>query len=188
MTRFPFLKNIEEAWRSVIQEDYDTHRVLSERTLQAALWTKLKGHAKSQFIFIEPRVYFPADQNGKRRYVVPDIVVCREKSVIAFIELKFAPRGMPDVRNDIDKLLELYVTKSQIQLVLPRFLGIALKEHTYRITEQTQFVLGCISNRPRRGLSSFLEMVKETKLKGRACVLLAETTKDQACVVSCARV
>ena len=188
MSRFPFLTQIELAWKDVIQDDYDTHNVLSERTLQAALWAKLKGRAKNQFIFIEPHVYFPVDKSGKLRFVVPDIVICRAKLVIAFIELKFAPRGRPDVSEDIAKLLDIYEAKDSIELNLPRFLGIKAKQHTYRITDRTQFVLGCIGNREPGGLSSFLHIVESTKLKGRACVLLAETAENHACVVKYKRV
>ena len=188
MSRFPFLAKIESAWRSSIEGDYDNHKVLSERTLQASLWAHLKDLAQSQYIFIEPRIQLPANAGERPRFVVPDIVVCRAKSIIAIIELKFAPRAKPDLTNDLKKLLALYSGRAQIELVLPRFLGVKVKDHAYRITEQTQFVLGCVSNKPPRGLSSTFESIQSTALKGRATVLFAVTEEDRACVVSCKRV
>ena len=184
MARYPFLTHIEAAWTKSIEEDYDKHTILSERALQASLWAHLKNKAKGQFIFIEPKIQLPPLGDEKPRTTIPDIVVCRGRSIIAVIELKFAPRGKPDFKADIVKLQSFYANKSTIELALPRFMGIKVKDHSYKITNRTQFVLGCICNKLPSGLDSFLEGIENEALKGRFAVLMAETIEGKECQLS----
>lgn len=180
MQRYPFLKQIEESWHGAVS-DYNEHKVLSERTLQASLWSHLQSKADQQYIFVEPRLKLPNTEQGKPRHIIPDLVICRSKSVIAVIELKFMPRAAPNFLADIKKLRSIYVERASIQLHLPRFMGISAKEHAYKITDKTQFVLGCISNKPPTGLASFVDGIEESGLKGRAAILLGETSAGTKC-------
>jgi hypothetical protein len=187
MQRYPFLKQIEESWCDTVS-DYNGHKVLSERTLQASLWSHLQSKADQQYIFVEPRVKLPNTEQGKPRQIIPDLVICRSTFVIAVIELKFVPRGAPNFLTDINKLRRIYAERDSIQLHLPRFMGISTKEHTYKITDKTQFVLGCIGNKPPSGLASFKDGIEESGLKGRAAILLGETSAGTECKAMTERV
>jgi hypothetical protein len=77
---------IVKAWRLTICKDYAAERINSERSLQAALWSRLnttlseKLPPKSRRMFIEPRMTVA----GKALY--PDIVICNTRQVIGIIE------------------------------------------------------------------------------------------------------
>ncbi len=100
MEKSELLKCITKAWKDCV-EDYKLHRINSERSLQASLWSKLVTELSLDKypIFIEPGLKI----KGKGK-VFPDIVVCDDKSVIGIIELKYQPRALPGWEKDIDTL------------------------------------------------------------------------------------
>ncbi len=183
MSRPPFLKHIEQAWTESIESDYDSHAVLSERTLQASIWAKLRAKANGQYIFIEPKIYLPPIHGNLSTHVIPDLLVCRGESVIAVIELKFTPRVKADLRSDIQKLRKVRDAKEPLSIELERFRGVQAKAHKYRTTESTQYVLGYVSFGVPRGLSEFLAGLSDSTLAGRLTVLGALTQNElTACI------
>ena len=75
---------------------YDTGYCVSERGLQAALYTELKCEFPKKSIVVEPRW-------GKHN---PDMVIVGGDEITDIFELKFVPHAYPRFHYDIDKLLQ----------------------------------------------------------------------------------
>lgn len=122
---------IAEAWSLCINEDYAAQRINSERSLQAAVWSRLKGILpETRRMFIEPRMIV----TGKVRQVrYPDIVICNTRQVIGIIELKYRPRTRAAWRKDIDKFRSIADSKTGITVSNERYRGVEANSHTYTL-------------------------------------------------------
>lgn len=137
--RKPLKKRMENAWRKCIEEDYNSRRINSERSLQAAFWFRLnqmlnsKGKAARQ-IFIEPHFLI----NGKPFY--PDLVVCNSRRVIGVIELKYQPRTKPKFEKDFGTMQNLSENRAVLKISNERYLGPDVSAHEYRFSKDVVFV------------------------------------------------
>ena len=93
---------IISAWETTIENEYKQVLINSERGLQTYLcFHLLRAFEKDDVqrrIFIEPNLKIDA----VTRY--PDLVICNSREVIAVIELKYTPRGLPKAEKDFDTL------------------------------------------------------------------------------------
>jgi hypothetical protein len=129
---------IVRAWRLTIIEDYEF--INSERSLQAALWSRLnkalaeKLPPKSRRLFIEPKI------TVKRKNFHPDIVICNTRQVIGIIELKFKPRAAASWRNDLKKFRAIAGCKTRIAISHDRYRGIARRNKPYTLAKTVLYV------------------------------------------------
>ena len=132
-------KQIREAWRQSITEDYAAQRINSERSLQASVWSKLNTLLApgSRRMFIEPCMSVPG--LGKQvRY--PDLVVCNSREVIGIIELKYQPRARPKWQKDVDTFHFLATHRETISISNSRFRGVAADARVYPLASDVLFV------------------------------------------------
>lgn len=138
--RLPLRRQLWEAWKQTIREDYDKQLINSENGLQACLMNHLKrsfeDFPKKRRIFIEPRVFNSGPQ--KRRWY-PDLVICNEKEVIAVFELKYYPRGFVKWEKDLRKLNRISQLKSELYVSNTRYRGKPVDNHKYTFSPTTLF-------------------------------------------------
>ena len=116
------------AWNSSLR-DYQERRLNSERCLQASLYYFLRMHLSESYkIYIEAVVrYGEASGTKQRPKVQIDTLVCYKDEIIAAIELKYAPRGEPDVekvKKDVLSLSRISNPKrldERVSIELPRY-------------------------------------------------------------------
>lgn len=120
--RMPLRRSITEAWQSVIEKDYNPGRINSERSLQAALWSRLSRRlpAKSRRMFIEPRLSLLAAPGEAR---CPDIAICNTRQVIGIIELKYQPRVLPTWQKDVATFRWIEAHRERLSVSNLRYLG-----------------------------------------------------------------
>jgi len=130
---------IIQAWRESIEDDYSRQRINSERSLQASFWAKLIGKiGRKRRMFIEPGVSYL--ENGKRKKVFPDIVICNTREVVAVIELKFHPKALRAFTKDLQSLNSVSKHRKTINLRNSRFKGLECDSTNYKCSEQILFV------------------------------------------------
>jgi hypothetical protein len=132
-------KQIREAWRQSITDDYVAQRINSERSLQASLWSRLNTilPPKSRRMFIEPCMSTPG--LGKQvRY--PDLVICNSREIIGIIELKYQPRAKPKWHKDIDTFHFLATHRETISISNTRFRGVVADARLYPLANDVLFV------------------------------------------------
>ena len=115
------LADIRKAWRASCK-DYDGRKLNSERCLQSSFYfhlRKLLDHRDSTHtIFIEATVKLPsvaADEpsgtvEAKSKRIAIDTLICKDREILVAIELKYAPRAIPsvkDMRKDIASLFHI---------------------------------------------------------------------------------
>ena len=188
MRRPPFLAQIESAWLRTVANHYNFHQILSERTLQAAFWSQLIPHATDRYIFIEPRMTIPGDANAPTACMIPDIVICRKRSVLAIVEFKFIPRGAANVTYDLAKLERVASCTKPIVIELQRFRGPKQQKHEYVIGARCQFGVAFITNKPPLGLDAFRTRLPTSPLAGRCFLLSAHTHANMPASASAERV
>jgi hypothetical protein len=130
---------IRKAWRQTINEDYMAERINSERSLQAAFWSRLNQilPSKTRRTFIEPRLF----AIGKPRAAkYPDIVICNSREVIGIIELKYQPRGRPSWDKDLTTFRWIAKSKTHISVSNERFRGVTAGTREYRIAKHILYV------------------------------------------------
>lgn len=124
---------LQIAWHKVIDGPYRDGLINSERGLQVhfcmALLEAFGNLKSSRRFFIEPSVKV---EGQKTRY--PDMIICDTESVIAIIELKYAPRKKPGNKKDIDTLSVLAAAKADVRISNRRFRGKPLPEYRYPFT------------------------------------------------------
>ena len=132
-------KQIIQAWNESINEDYCNQRINSERSLQALFWSRLNCIlSENRRLFIEPTITITTDSGNKK--VIPDIVVCNTKEVIAVIELKYSPRAKPKFQKDIESLCSIARNREQIIISNERFRGIEKDGKKYALSNNILFV------------------------------------------------
>jgi hypothetical protein len=131
---------IIQAWNECIDEDYCNQRINSERSLQASFWSHLnKLLSRNRRLFIEPGIVIDMGKDGLKR-LVPDIVVCNTKEVIAVIELKYLPRVQARYKKDIDSLSLIAKNRKQISIANDRFRGTEKDANKYVLSKNVLFV------------------------------------------------
>ncbi|CAB3795237.1 hypothetical protein LMG28614_04131 [Paraburkholderia ultramafica] len=131
--------HLADAWESVIQSEYCTGHINSERSLQGHLFAELlqrmrNANKPSRQIFIEPRI----DLGEERRIVRPDIVICNANSVICVVELKYAPRGKAETEKDMRSIGAIAADQT-IKISVERYLGPHIPSKEYSISSTTLF-------------------------------------------------
>ena len=132
-------KQVREAWRQSITDDYAAQRINSERSLQASFWSKLNTllAPKSRRMFIEPCMSVP----GLGRQVrYPDLVICNSREVIGVIELKYQPCAKPKWRKDVETFHFLATHRETISISNTRFRGIVADARLYPLANDVLFV------------------------------------------------
>jgi hypothetical protein len=109
---------VQKAWRATCI-DYGRRRLNSERALQASFYHHLRNglypRGDDYVIFIEAKVILPAVaedlesgiQASPQQRIFVDMLVCVGDTIVAAVELKYAPRNCPDVegiRKDLESL------------------------------------------------------------------------------------
>ena len=124
-----FIWAFNTAWRKSTK-DYSDRIINSEHTLQSSVYHHLRSALRDDFrVFTEAVIQLPesvAAESEKRKIIV-DLLVCYKKEIVAAIEIKYTPRGMPatdSVRKDI---LSLSRITNRLRLIdrvsveMPRF-------------------------------------------------------------------
>ena len=158
--RSPLTRVLKDAWKVVIAKHYNAGSsspdINSEAALQAYFFSEIRRqtmHAEETGristgirVFVEPTFQF----DGKE--VVPDLVVCRGRNVIALIELKYLPRvaacSLPDIpkglKKDLTSLRRLFVSKDSSSILTfthERFSGNFEKEkEVFVVSKSALFV------------------------------------------------
>ena len=117
------------AWRKTI-EDYERRQINSEQCMQASLYRHLKNCLPTSFsVFSEAvvRLGENAISETNKQKVVVDLLICEDKSIVAGIEIKYAPRGAPDteqIRKDLTSLSHITIRRrhaDRVKIEMPRF-------------------------------------------------------------------
>ncbi|QDT70318.1 hypothetical protein MalM25_32650 [Planctomycetes bacterium MalM25] len=138
--RQPLRKLLREEWFGLIQHEYANQRINSERSLQAALWARLNARlpVRTRQLFVEPR--FSMRVGKKSNTVLPDLVICNSRTVIAVVELKYEPRKAPSLKKDLETLELLAKSGDALDLGKERYLGERPDERRYALNDHTLFV------------------------------------------------
>ena len=145
--RKPLRDALTNAWRDLIQKDYTRCRINSERSLQAAFWSRLNSCLPDHYqIFIEPMFRIAT---GTQK-VYPDIVICRHRRVVGVIEIKYLPRTFPRVTKDLRTLNGIAESRSDLTLSNKRFFGEATQQE-FRFASKPLFVWAGVHRPPKFG-------------------------------------
>jgi len=179
LPRRPLKRQLYEAWEKAIHQDYCTQRINSERSLQASFWAQLNKTLPSgrRRMFIEPRV---SRGKGYPRHF-PDIVICNTVRVIAVIEIKYMPRGLPSSDRDVEKLRYIARHRKHLHVSNVRFRGPASDSKEYPFSDDVVFVWAAVHRAPKDLYDSpeaamLSKGIKE--LEGCFLQLHAETIED----------
>jgi hypothetical protein len=130
--------------------------------LQASFWSHLNHLlSKNRRLFIEPTLSINIDEGG-RKIILPDIVVCNSKEVISVIELKYLPRGHPKYKKDINNLALIADNRDQILIANERFRGSEKDSTQYSLSKHILFVWAGV----------------HTKEKSEPCILYSSAHKS----------
>ena len=130
---------IISAWHQCIEEDYCNQRINSERSLQASFWSHINERLpRTRRLFIEPSLSIQSRSGLKK--IIPDIVVCNTREVIAVVELKYLPRGQPKHQKDIDSLATIARYRHRIHIANDRFRGSEKDATVYSLSKSILFV------------------------------------------------
>lgn len=137
-SRKPLQSQIIHSWLQCIEENYCSHRINSERSLQAALWSKLNLVLpnRNRRIFIEPRLRTNIDSNCR----FPDLVICNTRQAIAFIEIKYLPRQQPSWKKDLSTLQWVHSNQTNLSLVNNRYEGKLKNIKKYSVASNALFI------------------------------------------------
>lgn len=124
---------LENAWEAA-KHAYQNGHITSEATLQAHLFCSLRHSVPDALSFCEPVLVL-----GDGQKVIPDMLVVRENSVVAVIEMKFVPHDYPHFRADIDKLARYARHQTEYELTLDPAKG-SFSEQRYRFNESCLYV------------------------------------------------
>ena len=164
---------IIKSWSESIERDYARQRINSERSLQASLWGKLnEAIGPQRRMFIEPGISY--QENGIRKQIFPDIVICNSREVVAVIELKYHPKILRPFTKDLQSLNTISKYRKTISLRNSRFNGLEFDSKKYPCSQQILFVWAGVHrgtydeiNRPALKFEHlegcFLELHAETK-------------------------
>ncbi len=179
LPRSPLRKQLYEAWKKAIRQDYCSQRINSERSLQASFWAQLNKALPSgrRRMFIEPCV--TRGKSHPRHF--PDIVICNTVRVIAVIEIKYMPRGLPSSDRDVDKLRYIAKHREHLHVSNVRFRGPASDAKVYKFSKDVLFVWAAVHKTPRDSYESpEVSMLSQGIKELERCFLQlhAETSED----------
>jgi hypothetical protein len=130
---------IVDAWVDCVENDYASQRINSERSLQAAFWAHLNERLPAnRRLFIEPGISLCTRHGSKK--IIPDIVVCNSREVIAVIELKYRPQGPPSYLKDIRTLDLIARNRGAITIANSRYSGPKSDAREYTCSSRILFV------------------------------------------------
>lgn len=130
---------IISAWRQCIEDDYCNQRINSERSLQASFWSHINQLLPTtRRLFIEPSLTIRSRSGIKR--IIPDIVICNTREVIAVVELKYLPRAQPRYQKDIESLATIARNRKRIAVSNDRFRGSEQDATVYSLSKNILFV------------------------------------------------
>lgn len=137
---------------------YQQQLINSERSLQAAMWHELRQQFKKQNastfkIYVEPRIRLPKKGRLEARTVIPDLVICNERSVIAVIELKFSPKGAPGSRKDFATFSRMSLQHDLVKVQHTRWFGEQPVRRPYPLADSVLFVWAAVGKRTTRAAS-----------------------------------
>lgn len=136
-TRTPLRKQLSTAWRQTLTGPYQNQLINSERGLQVhfchALMREFESAGIERRLFIEPTVKLGAD--GVR---CPDLIICNSQRIIGIVELKYAPRAVPDYTKDLETFALLASHANSITLANERFRGEGASK-TYLLADDAVF-------------------------------------------------
>jgi len=129
-----------QSWNECIAADYAVQQINSERSLQAALWARLKERLDParRRMFIEPAMSLLDAGGSETKY--PDLVVCNTRSVIGIIELKFLPRKWPNWKKDIATFSWIMSHQARLGDRNVRHRGVQPDAKKYRIASDALYV------------------------------------------------
>lgn len=163
---------IIDAWKHSIDIDYQPRRITSEPALQASLWRHLNNQLQeNRRVFTEPTL----SVDGRK--IIPDLVVCNSRSVIAVIELKYLPRGRPRYAKDIQNLALLAEHREKVVMSDARFRGVGHRVKAYPFARHILFVWAGVHARAK-ALPTNLYSDGHPLLDGCFMELHAETAKE----------
>lgn len=115
-------RQLSAAWRHTLTGPYQNQLINSERGLQVhfchALMREFEIAGIERRLFIEPTVMLGAD--GIR---CPDLIICNSQRIIGVVELKYAPRAVPEYTKDLETFALLTTHANSITLANERFRG-----------------------------------------------------------------
>jgi hypothetical protein len=123
------LRAFQSAWSKSIA-DYALRRLNAEHTLQSALYHHLRCELPADFnIYTEAviRLSESAVEEAEKRKVVVDLLICDGTVIVAAIEIKFTPRGMPTIaslKKDVSSLSCISNRRNlehRVSIEMPRF-------------------------------------------------------------------
>lgn len=142
------LMAFKQAWQKSTA-DYAQRKLNSEHTLQASIYHHLRQELPDDFVvYTEAVVRLPeSDLPGKKK-VVLDLLICHGTEIIAAVELKYKPRGIPvsdALRKDIKSLSLIRNRRSsadRVAIEMPRFRSTSSDEMTLTISPLRKLILG----------------------------------------------
>jgi len=135
------MKHIVKQLKIILNENIRPRILLglvsNERQLQADLYYCLTRHlSKNYVIWVEQVVNLP---KYDLVIVKPDLIITRDSSVVAIIELKFLLYGQPDYWDDVTKLLKFENTvQDNIELFMS---SMVLMKETPDVIEFNKYFL-----------------------------------------------
>lgn len=123
-------EHLTTAWQQTVNKQYLDQTINSERGLQvhfcAALIKIFENEALKRRLFIEPNLRTATSESR-----FPDVVICNSKHVIGIVELKYVPRGRPDIAKDIATLEFAVLHGEKLTIANERFLGVHKDARAY---------------------------------------------------------
>jgi hypothetical protein len=143
-----------QAFRGVARL-YQQQLINSERSLQAAMWHELRQQFKREKkptfkIYVEPHIQLPQKGRFEARTVVPDLVVCNDRAVIAVVELKFSPRGAPGSGKDFATFSRMSRQHDLVKVQHTRWFGEKPVSRPYPLADSVLFVWAAVGKRTSR--------------------------------------
>jgi hypothetical protein len=161
-----FLDAFQSAWKLVIK-DYDKRLINGEHTMQASLYRHLLDLLPN----IGFRLFTEAKVTVGDKHKVIDLLIVHgevmRSTVIAAIELKFTPRGVPavtDVRKDLNSLSLVANRKDQAlkpTLKMVRFLAKNESTEEFKILPQKKLIFAVFCNGQSRGTNARMATAKD---------------------------
>jgi hypothetical protein len=114
-------RQLTQAWEKTIREAYSKMLINSERGLQVhfclALRETFDCKNTPRSFFVEPTLLL----GDKKR--IPDLVIYEANQIVAVIELKYAPRSLPDFKKDFETLALIRANAQNLTISNDRYRG-----------------------------------------------------------------
>ena len=155
MIRRMRIRKMAQAAFAGVSSLYKLQLINSERSLQAAMWHELRQQFEKEGrptfkIYVEPRIQLPKMGRLVARTVIPDLVVCNDRSVIAVIELKFSPKGAPGSSKDFETFERMSLQHDMVEVRHTRWFGEKPVRKPYPLADSVLFVWAAVGKRTSR--------------------------------------